>query len=156
MTVLGSIGEGNGIWASKEIDALKILEGVRCGESAVAVFSFTKLKTLDLSGLDTSETKYMKNLFYFSTLLKSLDLSMLDTSKVTDMKGMFRQNYALEHINFGKNFDTSNVTTMAYMFQSCNKLQTPDLSAFDTAKVTDMSYMFEGCSSFTQIAFREK
>ncbi len=153
VTVLGSVGENKGIWSSKEIDALKILDGARCGESATGVFSYTNLKTLDLSGLDTSETKYMKNMFCRSNLLKTLDLSELDTSNVTDMCGMFKQMSVLESIRFGEKFDTSNVTTMAYMFAECYKLQTPDLSGFNTAKVTSMSYMFEACSSFTQINF---
>ena len=41
-------------------------------------------------------------------------------------------------------WDTSNVTTMAYMFQDAFAFN-GDLSRWDTSKVTDMDGMFDGC-----------
>ena len=57
----------------------------------------------------------------------------------------------LESINFGKNFNTSKVTTMNGMFDGCTKIQTLDLSTFDTSSVTDMSAMFWGMTNLSTI-----
>ena len=45
------------------------------------------------------------------------------------------------------NFNTSNVTNVAYMFggryKDGHKLTPPDTSKFDTSKMTDLDYMFD-------------
>ncbi|MGQ2283584.1 BspA family leucine-rich repeat surface protein [Leuconostoc pseudomesenteroides] len=43
-----------------------------------------------------------------------------------------------------QNFDTSNVTSMAYWFYNSKGLTNTDLSALNTSNVTNMSYMFYG------------
>lgn len=47
--------------------------------------------------------------------------------------------------------DTSQVKDMAYMFNSCERLISLDLSGFDTSNVTDMVGMFQYCSSLTNL-----
>ena len=47
--------------------------------------------------------------------------------------------------------DTSNVTTMRYMFNTCSNLTSLDFSTFNTKKVTNMNNMFAGCSSLTNL-----
>lgn len=47
--------------------------------------------------------------------------------------------------------DTSNVTTMRYMFNACSNLTSLDFSTFNTKKVTNMNNMFAGCSSLTEL-----
>ncbi len=43
--------------------------------------------------------------------------------------------------------NTSEATTMAYMFEGCAKLTgTLDLSSFDTGKVENLNFIFDGCS----------
>lgn len=64
---------------------------------------------------------------------------------------MFGRFVNLKAINFGDNFDTSNVTNMANMFSSCRSLTNLDLSCFNTSKVTNMAYMFSGCSNLTSL-----
>ena len=49
--------------------------------------------------------------------------------------------------------DTSKVTNMSRMFESCQGLTSLDLSNFDTSKVTDISGMFNHCDSLTSITF---
>ncbi|WP_276414706.1 MucBP domain-containing protein, partial [Lactococcus garvieae] len=73
--------------------------------------------------------------------LTTLDLSKFDTSNVTSMNYMFYGCSALTTLDLSK-FDTSNVTSMNYMFNGCSALTTLDLSKFDTSKVTTMNYMF--------------
>ena len=77
-------------------------------------------------------------------------LSKLDTSKVTDMSDMFNSCSGLTSLDLSK-FDTANVMNMSSMFIGCNGLTTLDVSGFDTAKVTDMSYMFVECSGLTTL-----
>lgn len=45
--------------------------------------------------------------------------------------------------------DTSNVTSMSYMFRNCSGLTLVDLSNWDTSKVTSMNGMFERCSNIS-------
>ena len=53
------------------------------------------------------------------------------------------------------NFDTSNVTNMGGMFNSCNYLTSLDLSSFDTSKVTNMYRMFNGCNKLNHIKCKQ-
>ena len=69
-----------------------------------------------------------------------------------DSSYLFRNFTNLQTITFGDNFDTSNVTDMSSMFQSCSSLTELDVSNFDTSNVTSMSQMFDNCSSLTQLA----
>ena len=57
----------------------------------------------------------------------------------------------LTSIDFGDNFNTSNVTNMGFMFCDCHSLTSIDLSSFNTSNVTDMQLMFECCSSLTSL-----
>ena len=57
----------------------------------------------------------------------------------------------IQNITFDKNFDTSNVTDMSYMFSACNSLQSLDLSMFDTSNVTNMQMTFGGCKSLQSL-----
>ena len=50
-----------------------------------------------------------------------------------------------------KDFDTSAVTNMSYMFSSCRKLTTLDLSSFNTSAVTNMRSMFRLCSNLSTL-----
>ena len=77
-----------------------------------------RVKSLDLSGWDTSNDRYMISMFFGCKSLKSLDLSGWNTSKVTNMRRMFRY---------------------------CVNLKTLDLSGWDTSNVDDMEDMFSDC-----------
>ena len=50
-----------------------------------------------------------------------------------------------------KDFDTSAVTNMSYMFDNCSNLTTLDLSNFNTSSVTDMGGMFNNCSGLKSL-----
>lgn len=50
-----------------------------------------------------------------------------------------------------KALDTSGVTNMSHMFESCNDVTSLDLSTWDTSKATDTSYMFTYCTSLTSL-----
>ena len=68
-----------------------------------------------------------------------------------DSSYLFKQFKQIKYINFGSNFDTSNVINMQYMFNFCSSLTELDLSSFDTSSVTEMGGMFENCNNIEQI-----
>ena len=110
----------------------------------------SKLTSLDLSGLDTSNVTTMDNMFNSCSSLTSLDVSHFKTSKVTDMGNMFHECSKLTSLDLS-GLDTSNVTTMDNMFNSCSSLTSLDVSHFKTSKVTDMGNMFHECSKLTSL-----
>ena len=61
----------------------------------------------------------------------------------------WRLYYEDKKLKYAPNIDTSNVTNMSYMFQSCNSLTTVPL--YNTSNVTDMNNMFLSCKSLTSV-----
>lgn len=112
--------------------------------------SCSGLTTLVITGFDTSNITNMCGMFDGCTDIGSLDLSSFDTSKVTTMAGMFQGCESLETLDLGS-FDTSNVESMSNMFSGCGKLKTMDLGNFDTSKVMNMSDMFSYCKDLREI-----
>lgn len=60
----------------------------------------------------------------------------------TKLGGLFLDCKNAEEINGLENLDTTNVTSMAYMFGNCNGLTNISVDKFNTSGVTDMSGMF--------------
>ena len=73
-----------------------------------------------------------------------------DTSAVTNMSYMFYYCRNLTTLDLS-NFNTSAVTNMSSMFTSCRNLTTIDLSNFNTSAVTNMSSMFDLCSNLSTL-----
>ena len=94
----------------------------------------TKIESIDLSHLDTSSVTTMYRMFYGCSSLKSIDFSNFITTLVGDMQFMFYK-CALSSLNLS-NFDTSSVTSMNRMFDTCSQLRSIDLSNFNTSSVT--------------------
>lgn len=93
----------------------------------------------------------MERMFQLCAGLEDLDvLENFDTSNATSMEYMFLCCESVKNINFSK-FNTSKVTNMADMFQGCASLETLDLSMFDVSKVTAMNNMFSGCTNLKSI-----
>ena len=108
------------------------------------------LTSLDLNSLDTKNVTHMGGMFEDCRNLTSLDLSNFDTSNVTSMFAMFDDNSSLTSLDLS-HFNTSNVTTMFGMFEHCSKLVDLNISSFDTRNVTDMRKMFEDCRNLTSL-----
>ena len=77
-------------------------------------------------------------------------IEYLNTSNVTSMAYMF---YGCSHLTSldVSGFDTGNVTSMACMFYNCYGLTSLDVSGFDTGDVTSMAYMFFGCANLASL-----
>ena len=110
----------------------------------------TKLTSIDLSNFNTSKVIYMNNMFDNCTSLTKLNLNSFDTSKVIYMNNMFKNCTSLINLNLNS-FTTSKVTTMLGMFNSCKKLSYIDLSGFNTSKVTNMQSMFYNCEKLENL-----
>lgn len=92
-----------------------------------------------------------QNWFQDFILLKEIEgLSYLNTSAVTSMKGMFESCKKLQSLDVSQ-FNTSNVTDMEQMFAYCPKLLTLDVSNFDMQKVTTIKRMFYNCFGLVTI-----
>lgn len=78
------------------------------------------------------------------------EIANLDTSNMSDMSSMFNTcSYVLTLDLSG--FDTSNVTNMQRMFYQCMKLNNLNISNFNTNNVTNMSYMFYYCQELSTL-----
>ena len=71
-------------------------------------------------------------------------MSYLNTSEVTNMSLMFNSCSGLTSLDV-THFNTSKVRQMIFMFVSCSNLTSLDLSSFNTSLVNAMEYMFGEC-----------
>ena len=97
-----------------------------------------------------NKINYLGCAFYKSTNITFVDLSNFNSTLVTDIHSMFDSCKSLVYINF-TNFETSECTSMKYMFSYSTSLISLDLSGFDTKKLTSIQGMFQGCTSLKYI-----
>ena len=88
-------------------------------------------------------------------LTKIEDIENLNTQNVTDMSYMFYSCERLTSLDVS-NFNTQNVTDMSYMFSWCEGLNSLDLSKFDTQNVEYMNNMFWSSSALKTIYVSDK
>ena len=102
------------------------------------IMAISSLRTVLLTGFDTSNVTDMSFMFVYCTALESIDISMFDTSKVEDMDGMFGLCASLKTLNLS-NFNTSQVRSMRTMFAYCYDLEVLDISSFDMSAITNLN-----------------
>ncbi len=113
----------------------------------------TNLTSIEgIENLNTSNVKYMNEMFGQCSNLETLDLSHFNTENVVNMSNMFNGCTKLHDLNISS-FNTENVTNMYGMFYGCSSLDSLDLSHFNTRYVRNdqMNYMFNGCSSLSYL-----
>ena len=113
----------------------------------------TNLTSIEgIENLNTSNVKYMNEMFGQCSNLETLDLSHFNTENVGNMSNMFNGCTKLHDLNISS-FNTEYVTNMYGMFYGCSSLETLDLSHFNTRNVRKdgMNYMFNGCSSLSYL-----
>lgn len=131
--------------------------GVKANTDSSYVFSkFSNLVSINFGkNYDTREATTMQYMFSDCGNLKRLDLSKFDTKNVVDMTSMFNMpndlTSKLENITFGSKWNTSKVTSMAYMFCECANLGSLNLTNFNTSSVTSMRSMFNKCNKLTAL-----
>ncbi len=82
------------------------------------------------------------NTFQGFSKLEYIDISYLDTLKVKIMTNMFRENINLKEIIGLNTIDTSNVENMFGIYYNCHSLENLDLKNFNTSKIKSMAFMF--------------
>ena len=144
-------GEFNGYdWSSYSgsIQRVTVEKGVVA--RSLSFHDLSKVRSIDLAGLDTSKMTDMSSMFDGCSSLASLDLSNFDTSNVADMSSMFSYCSKLKTLDVS-HFNTSNVTNMNRMFYDCQSVTSIDVSNFDVSRVTDMGWMFSSCDFLRSI-----
>ena len=94
-----------------------------------------------------ADSSYMFN----GKALTNIDLDNLDITVTTNIEGLFKDCTSLTNINFGSDWDTSNITSAKYTFENCSSLTTIDLSGFNTTKIKSFAGFFKGCSSLISL-----
>ena len=137
------------------IKSIKVTSGTVYlpADSSGLFLNCTNLKTLDLSGFNSSKMTSAFWMFRNCKSLQSLNMSSFDTSKCTNMAGMFEECSSLTSLNL-YGFDTSNVEFMSDMFVGCSSLKHLDLRTFNTTKVQSMEGMFASCTSLTHLGLQ--
>lgn len=88
-------------------------------------------------------------MFYGLTKLESVDFTSLDSSQMTSMDFMFQ--YCKSLATMDLRLDTSNVTSMDAMFANCTNLTSVDFSHIDISKVQNFHGLVAGCTKLTNI-----
>ena len=151
-TVLNSFFDSNkdsNVAKIKSLD-LSHLDSSSISDMSRMFFGCSSLESINLNNFITSSATNMSRIFYGCSALASINLNNFITSLVTDMSYMFDGCSTLVSINLNT-FTTSLVTDMANMFNGCNLLNSVDLSNFETSSVTNMNSMFNGCKSLENI-----
>ncbi len=83
--------------------------------------------------------------------IEKFDFKYIDTKTFTSLGAAFANCKKLTEVNFGKNFDTSNVTNMQSIFTGCGSLKKLDFrnTNFDTSKIIQIN--FTNCNSLTEL-----
>lgn len=147
--ITSTAGMFSGLYNLKSVD-LSGLDTSRVTNMSKMFYECENLIDIDVSGFDTSRVTDMSSMFEQCLRLTSIDMSKCDMGKVTDMSHMFDYCWHIKNIKFG-NYDTSQLTNMSRMFYNCLDLENLDLSMIDTGNVTNMSEMFSKCSKLKNI-----
>ena len=86
-----------------------------------------------------------------SSGIEQIDVSGWNLKNTTSLYALFSGLNKLQEVNGLETWDTSNITNMSYMFNSCNSLSSIDLSNFNTENVTSISSLFNNCSAITSL-----
>ncbi|MBO5179324.1 MAG: BspA family leucine-rich repeat surface protein, partial [Clostridia bacterium] len=87
---------------------------------------------------------------YYTACTSIIGLNKLDTSNATSMSFMFFSCSSLTSLDVS-GFNTSAVTAMVNMFDGCSGLTSLDVTKFNTINVTSMHSMFNRCSGLTSL-----
>ena len=114
------------------------------------IYQFTKLKSFDLRGLDTSSVINFDYAFSGNTALETIDVSTVDTSKASQLRWMFQNDTSLKSADLSS-FDTSGLWSIWMLFDGCTSLESVDVSSFNTSKVREFAYIFRNCTSLKSV-----
>lgn len=132
--------------AIKTID----LSGIDFSQTTDISFLFhcdKSITSLDVSSMNVVNVKDMIETFYCLESLTSLDISMWNTRNVTQVDFMLAYLQKATSIKFPKNLVSKKVTGMQGLFFEDNVVQSLDVSGFDTSNISNFYGIFLGCSA---------
>lgn len=132
------------------LESVAFIGGVKLNDCSQYFYECENLKSVDLSGLDTSECSDFSGMFMRCRSLQAVDLSTLNMENVSNMMEMFSSCESLTEMDLTV-IDTSKVTNFGNLFDNCKNLQKIDLTGLNTGSAEEMYGMFFGCSSLTDI-----
>lgn len=122
-------------------------------KECISTFTLPKVKSIDVSLLDTSNIEDMSQMFMNCQELRELDLSSFNVNKVVSFQAMFNKCYKIKKISLA-GWDTSNGTAFSNMFRECGELEEIK-GVIDINKAgSALSYMFGGCNKLKQIKIK--
>ena len=127
----------------------------------IALYQVAETKTVyvapsyDLDGAPMYAPEDCSRMFYGYTTgmnqsLTEIQFKNFNTSKVTNMEYMFSRNTYLTTLDIS-GFDMSNVTTIKGLFQWDSYLEKISAPNWNTSNLTDMSYAFDSCQKIQSI-----
>ena len=115
-------------------------------------YAYVDKVDIDESFVDARPTSTRYWFYGMENLESVVGIENLNTSEVTDMTAMFQSCFKLQHLDLS-HFNTDNLENMTRMFQGCVMLESLDLSSFNTANVTgeNMNWLFALCTNLSSV-----
>ena len=101
------------------------------------------------TGSNAMDVSYM---FNGDEKLTSLDLTNFNPRQATDFSAMFSNCKALKNMGNLSKWTGSNATSVTYMFNGCDALESLDLTNFNPRQATNLSAMFSYCGSLKDLS----
>ena len=133
----------------------KHLDTSRCQNMRGAFYNCASLKSIDTSGFYTTNVTNISQMFYGCTSLEVFTPKIFEMQSVTECTQMFAGCTNILRVAISSHSQTTNLQSMAKMFQNCSSLVQVNLSSFDT-KAADATDAFSGCTSLVMIAVSAK
>lgn len=126
------------VWDCSAVQGSKDVKAYLCPEE-----TDTTLYIAASDGI-VSAPDSLSNCFAGFQSLRTVDLSGLNTSSAIDASKLFYNCKSLEYIDWGDN-SFENVENWSQAFGACKKLTELDLTGFDMGSVTNINLMFSWC-----------
>ena len=89
-------------------------------------------------------------MFFGCNNLEKLDVSYLNTNNSKSFEGMFHECSKIKEINVTK-FKTTNCENISFMFYHCSSLESIDMLNWDMKNINNITYLFGGCRNLKSI-----
>ena len=152
--------EHNGVWEvfyGTNIYSIKIeslnnanLKSIKVNKPVTVKSCYLRCPNLEVIDLSICNVMIDWRLKIACPKIVTLDVSSWNTSNITTMDFLFEECSSLNSLDL-TSWNTSNVKNMYALFFKCYNLTSLNLSTWDTSKVTNMSSLFEGCSKLESV-----
>lgn len=110
----------------------------------------SRLKSVDLSGLDITGEKSMSNMLSACSSLLSVDFTGIDASSIQSIGNMFSGAKRLKRVSF-EGVDFKELDNLEYAFQNCENIESISLHALRECSPTYINGLFMGCTKLRNI-----